>query len=243
MQPRTLEQIVSELNTVYQPQIANIEAQRALIPQQTEANIKAAEAAQTKAYQDILTGAQRRGIGFSGIPLGEQAQYASNIFAPAVLSARATGQSQALSLQDALNQIYERQRTQAEQIRQYETSLAEQQRQFNAQLAKSGSGGGSSTDNATLNALLSYLTGGKTNDSTTNRPSLSSIFGTPPAQATQPQIRVTTPSQATTLQPASNVRLQPSGSLPLQSGGVNLQASGLRLQGNIPLATTGLRVR
>jgi len=139
MQPRTLEQIVSELNTVYQPQIANIEAQRALIPQQTEANIKAAESAQTKAYEDILTGARRRGLGFSGIPLGEQAQYASNVFAPAVLSARATGQSQALSLQDAINQIYERQRTQAEGIRQYDTSFAENQRQANLAAASARS--------------------------------------------------------------------------------------------------------
>ena len=139
MQPRTLDQILTELQPIYQPQIANLEAQRALIPQQTEANIKSAESAQTKAYEDILTGARRRGLGFSGIPLGEQAQYASNVFAPSILSARATGQSQALSLQDAINQIYERQRTQAEGIRQFDTSMAENMRQANLSAASARS--------------------------------------------------------------------------------------------------------
>lgn len=137
MQPRTLEQIITELNTSYNPQIETLRKQQALIPQQTEATIQAAGAAQSQAYEDILTGARRRGLGFAGIPLGEQAKYASTVYAPAVLSARAGGQQQALSLEQSLNQLVAQRAQQAEQIRQYELDMAERQRQFNEQLAAS----------------------------------------------------------------------------------------------------------
>lgn len=147
MQPRTLEQIITELNTSYNPQIETIRKQQALIPQQTEAAIQAAGAAQNQAYEDILTGARRRGLGFAGIPLGEQAKYASTVYAPAVLQARTGGQQQALSLEQSLNQLVAQRAQQAEQIRQYEMDMAERQRQFNEQLAASraaaaASGGG-----------------------------------------------------------------------------------------------------
>jgi hypothetical protein len=162
MQPRTLDQIITELNQVYNPRIQNIEQQRALIPKQTEALIQQTEAAKGQAYEDILTGARRRGLGFSGIPLGEQAKYAAQVYAPAVLQARTQGQAQALSLEDSLNQLFSERLNRAEQIRQYETSQAEQQRQFNEQLAASrraGGGGGGDAGNV-LGQVLSALTGG-----------------------------------------------------------------------------------
>jgi len=150
MQPRTLEQIITELNQVYNPRIQNIEQQRALIPKQTEALIQQTEAAKGQAYEDILTGARRRGLGFSGIPLGEQAKYAAQVYAPAVLQARTQGQAQALSLEDSLNQLFSERLNRAEQIRQYETSLAESRR---------GGGGGGDAGNV-LGQVLSALTGG-----------------------------------------------------------------------------------
>lgn len=102
---RTLDQILTELNSVYQPSAQNIQSQMDLIPQQTQASISAADAAQQKAYQDILSGAQQRGLGFSGIPLGEQAKYASTVYAPAVLQAKAQGEQNKLSLADMLNKL------------------------------------------------------------------------------------------------------------------------------------------
>lgn len=86
--------------------------------QGVEADITQAKAEQGQAYEDILGGARRRGLGFSGIPLGEQAKYASTVFAPAVLRARQQGKQQELSLTDALNSIYADRRKYADTLRQ-----------------------------------------------------------------------------------------------------------------------------
>lgn len=137
MQPRTLDQILQELNTTggYASQIENIKAKQALVPENIQSNISAAEAAQTKAYEDIITGARRRGVGFSGIPLGEQAKYSSTVFAPAILAAKEQGRVQQLSLEDAMNQLISDRYSKALGIQQYEQQFAENQRQFNEQMA------------------------------------------------------------------------------------------------------------
>lgn len=135
MQPRTLDQILQELSTTggYNAQIENLKQQQALVPQNIQSNIEAANAAQTKAYEDIVTGARRRGVGFSGIPLGEQAKYSSTVYAPAILAAKEQGRTQALGLEQAMNQLISDRYGKAESIRQYEQNLAEQQRQANMQ--------------------------------------------------------------------------------------------------------------
>jgi GrpB-like predicted nucleotidyltransferase (UPF0157 family) len=115
---RSLDQIVGELDSIYQPQIKSIESQKALVGQGVEADITQAKAEQGQAYEDILGGARRRGMGFSGIPLGEQAKYASTVFAPQVLRARQQGKQQELSLTDALNSIYADRRKYADTLRQ-----------------------------------------------------------------------------------------------------------------------------
>lgn len=117
MAVRTLDQIIGELGSVYNPQIQTIQQQKALVGQGVEADITQAKAEQGQAYEDILGGARRRGLGFSGIPLGEQAKYASTVFAPQVLRARQQGRQQELSLTDALNQIYEKRRQYADTLR------------------------------------------------------------------------------------------------------------------------------
>jgi hypothetical protein len=128
---RTLDQILSELGSSFDPQVANVRKQQSLIPQTVQADIQQAESAQKSAYEDIVGGARRRGLGFSGIPLGEQAKYASSVFAPEVLRARARGSQQALSLEDAILGINERRATQAQS-----TFQIEQDRQFQADQAR-----------------------------------------------------------------------------------------------------------
>ena len=134
---RTLDQILSELSTTYAPSAQTIQSQMDLVPGQTAANISAADAAQTKAYQNILTGAQQRGIGFSGIPLGEQANYASTVYAPAVLQAKNQGQQNVLTLQDALNKLNLSQYDTALKIRQQDIDNEFKQQQLDAQRAAS----------------------------------------------------------------------------------------------------------
>ncbi len=125
---RTLEQIISELDNTYKPQINSLQERANLIPQQIQDEEAGLKAQQTQAFGDITNAARRRGLGFSGIPLGEQAQYTSTQFLPALARLRQSGKEQAMSLQDAINQIYERRDTLAQQLRQSEI-----EREFQAQ--------------------------------------------------------------------------------------------------------------
>ena len=135
MATRTLQQILSELSPAYKPQIQSIQQRQAEIPNAVNADIQQAGALKDPAFGDILGGARRRGLGFSGIPLTEQAKYASDVYAPSVLKAQQSGREQALSLQDALSGIYERRNTLAQTLRQQEQATAENQRQFNLNYA------------------------------------------------------------------------------------------------------------
>lgn len=127
----TLEQIIAELNPTYEPQVNTIRQRQAAIPGMIAQEEKGLQAKQENAFGDILNGARRRGLGFSGIPLGEQAKYTSTEFLPALARLRQSGQEQATSLEDAINQIYERRNTLAQQLRQGGLDREEQQRQFN----------------------------------------------------------------------------------------------------------------
>lgn len=155
MQPRSLNQIVKELNKTFNPQVESVRARQALIPQQLQAEEAGLGAKQEQAFGNILSGARRRGLGFSGIPLGEQAQYTSTEYLPALARLRQSSREQSMSLEDAILGILERRDTLAQQVRQQEVSAAEQRRQFEANLklererlaaqqraARAGGGGG-----------------------------------------------------------------------------------------------------
>lgn len=135
MQPRTLDQIISSLGSVYDPQVRSIQEQQAAVPGQITSQEQGLQAKQDTAFGDILGGARRRGLGFSGIPLQEQARYTADTYLPALANLRTAGVQQQQSLTDAINQINERRATQGQSIYQYETTLAEQQREFDAQQA------------------------------------------------------------------------------------------------------------
>lgn len=151
MAARTLSQIIAELNPTYKPQIQSIKKQQSLIPQQTQAAESALNAKKDQAYEDILSGARRRGLGFAGIPLGEQAKYAATDYAPALANLRFQGQQQAMSLQDAILGIRERRDTAAlniresERARRFQAQQAAKDRRFQARqnaLSRASSGGG-----------------------------------------------------------------------------------------------------
>lgn len=135
MQPRSLDQILGELQSSYNPHIDNLRRQQSLVPQSVDADIQEAQGRQTQAYDDILSGARRRGMGFSGIPLGEQAKYSSTVFAPEVLRARTAGQQRALSLEDAILGLNRDMRTQGQSMYENERNFFEQRRQFDVSAA------------------------------------------------------------------------------------------------------------
>ncbi len=127
---RTLDQVLSDLNPYYKSSEDVINAKISGIPGQTDAAIAGADAKLLDANDSILAGARRRGLGFSGIPVGEQAKYAATTYAPAVLSAKTQGQDQALSLQESLNQLTRDKLSQGQSIYDQEVNRDFQERQF-----------------------------------------------------------------------------------------------------------------
>lgn len=134
MAARTLSQIIAELNPTFKPQVQSLKTQMGLIPGEIQSQETALNAKKDVAYEDILSGARRRGLGFAGIPLQEQAKYAATDYAPALAGLRQQGQQKAMSLQDAIYSINERRDTLAQQIRQQEKDRAFQARE--AELAR-----------------------------------------------------------------------------------------------------------
>jgi len=127
MQPRTLQQIITELDPTFAGQRKSLEDRANLIPGQIASEEAGLGAKQEQAFGNILSGARRRGLGFSGIPVGEQAQYTASEFLPAVARLRQSGQERAFGLQDAILGTNERRDTLGQQIFQGEQDRAAQQ--------------------------------------------------------------------------------------------------------------------
>lgn len=136
---RTLDQIIKEIGSPYGRQIKNLKQRAADIPGQIKAEQAGLEATQKEAFGEILGGARRRGIGFSGIPLGEQAQYTATQFLPAVARLKQTGREQAMSLQDAISGIQQQRNQYAQSLRQAELNREEAARQAAATRAAAAS--------------------------------------------------------------------------------------------------------
>jgi hypothetical protein len=162
MQPRTLKQIIAEIDPVYRSQVSTIRSQQKALPGQIRAEEAGLQAKQTQAFGDILGGARQRGLGFSGIPLGEQAKYTATEYLPALARLRQSGKEQATSLEQAILGIRERQQGAALGQRQYEQQrydafqseqrqIAEQRRREAA--ARAAAGGGGSSFAPTLGSL------------------------------------------------------------------------------------------
>nr|MBA3679487.1 hypothetical protein [Candidatus Saccharibacteria bacterium] len=164
---RALSEILTELNSVYNPQR---QRQNDLYNQSIndtnpmeQADLGGLEAAKTSSFKQIDTGANRRGMLFSGVPLAEQAQYVGQSYLPGVANlknryAEIRGNLKS-SLVSALGNLdveqnkYGRDIYGQEVARDQEAArLAEERRQFDERLAASqradaasrGGGGGNS---------------------------------------------------------------------------------------------------
>lgn len=169
MATRTLDQVLASLDSVYNPQIEQIRRKQTLIPGQLAEEEKGLQAKQEQAFGDILGGARRRGLGFSGIPLSEQARYTSTEFLPALARLKQQGREQAMSLEDAILGIQERRNTFGNQIygQELQQDLAERQfqesiRQFNEQMAEQARQRAAAAAAAKNNILAGLGGGGQT---------------------------------------------------------------------------------
>lgn len=115
----------------------NILQQRlSALPGQADAEIKGLDAKLGAANDNILQGARARGIGFSGIPIAEQAQYAATDYAPAVARVKTAQNEQSTGILGTLNSLSRDQRTQAQNIFEAQRQFDEQKRQFDLQMAE-----------------------------------------------------------------------------------------------------------
>lgn len=138
MQPRSLDQVISSLGSIYDPQVQSVQQQQAALPGQVASEEQGLQAKQQTAFGDILNGARSRGVGvaFGGIPLSDQARYTADNYLPALANLHTAQKQQQQSLSDAINAINERRATQGQSIYEGERNFAEQQRQFNETLAQ-----------------------------------------------------------------------------------------------------------
>lgn len=102
---RALQDILTELNAVYNPQRDVYNQQVAALPEQQNAENAGLDQAKTDSFQQITNGANRRGLLFSGIPLGEQASYLGSTYLPSVANLKAKYAQQRFNLQDALAKV------------------------------------------------------------------------------------------------------------------------------------------
>lgn len=133
---------MNELDPVYKGSRQVINQRQKALPGQFQSELSGLEAQQQEAFSGIMNAARSRGLGFSGIPVGEQAQYNASQFMPAVARLKGQQHETSLSLQDALNTLGREQRTQAQSIfdtmKQRELQrqqLEEQRRQFQEELS------------------------------------------------------------------------------------------------------------
>lgn len=159
---RALADIITEISSSYNPMRERANALynkqfSELAPQET-ADLSGLEQAKQNAFESISTGANRRGMFYSGVPIAEQSKYVGENYLPSIASlknryAGIRGNlyqtlAQTLGSYDTeansrANDIYQQELARDEQIRQFNETLAAQERAAAASRASGGGGGGS----------------------------------------------------------------------------------------------------
>lgn len=142
---RALGDILTELNTVYDPQKALVKEQMQTLDPSQSAEMQGLQSAQQDAFQAITEAANRRGMFYSGAPIAEQQKYTGATYLPAVANLRAKYAQQKFNLQDTLNKIQAEQQLKAQGIYQEELNRDLQRQLADEAAARaraSGGGGG-----------------------------------------------------------------------------------------------------
>lgn len=134
---------MAELDPYYSGSRTAVQTQLDAAPAQQDAELSGLDARLSQANENILASARGRGLGFSGIPVAEQAKYAATDYAPAVANLKGKYVTQKNTLLEALNDLGRNQMTQGQSILQAEQQqdlareqLNEQRRQFDLQMAE-----------------------------------------------------------------------------------------------------------
>lgn len=157
---RSVDQIIGELNSVYNPQIEQVNKQLAELPAYYQAQTEGLNVAKDNTFRDITGQASARGMVYSGMPIQEQARYTGEKYLPALAQLQQQKNEKTYGFQSQLTDIYGKRLSQAqalqqqeldreEQARQFELKRQDEERRFQQQLAaqrasasRSGGGGG-----------------------------------------------------------------------------------------------------
>lgn len=120
MQPqvRTLDQLVAETNSAYQPQKDAYNSQIASANTRLSEQQQGLDAAKTNAFQDITQASTRRGALFSGFTPDQQARYTAEKYLPSLANLRAANESTIQGLNSEIMGLDSEQRKNAFQTRE-----------------------------------------------------------------------------------------------------------------------------
>lgn len=141
--PRALSDILTELNSVYDPQRSSYNQQITALDPQQQAEQRGLEATKQDAFSQITDQANRRGLFYSGIPVAEEQKYTGSTYLPSVANLRAKYTQQKFNLQDAISKITADQYNQAYGVRQGELNTEQRAAADAAALRAAGAGGAS----------------------------------------------------------------------------------------------------
>lgn len=133
---RSFQDVLNEVSARSDPQRQIVLSQISQLPTQQAADEASLSAKKDQAYQDITDSARRRGLGFSGIPLGEQAKYNATDYAPALANLKTSYGGRKATLESTLADIGKNDYSSAYDIFNQDRAFEEQQRQFNENLAE-----------------------------------------------------------------------------------------------------------
>ena len=128
-----LEQIIAELNNVYDPQRQTKNQQLEAIDPALQAEEQGLQAAKQDSFGQINDQANRRGMFYSGMPIAEEQRYTGSTYLPALANLRGKYTQQGFNLKDALSEINAKQYGQANDIWQGQKTADEEQRRWQAQ--------------------------------------------------------------------------------------------------------------
>lgn len=118
-----LSTIIQGLDAGYAPSRQLIQSQIDALPDQEQSQEQGLQAQANQSYQDITNQARDKGMGFSGIPIQEQAQYNASSFLPAVANLKTSTNNTKTSLLDALNQSNLAEQNAGQSILQHQQDL------------------------------------------------------------------------------------------------------------------------
>lgn len=144
-----------------------LEQQLKALPGQSKAQVRGLNAQLSRANDNILQGARGRRLGFSGIPLAEQAQYAATEYAPALARVKQSMNEQRTGILGSLSSLSRDMRNQAQSIFENERNFREQRRQFEEQMrlqrenaARSAAASAAASGPSGMDYLSALMSGG-----------------------------------------------------------------------------------